>query len=271
MDGNSSSDNVIAIKQKIEAIPVAMRNMGWTVSAALMERWLRSQPWVLPAVWKSNDPPDPRTLPSAHLDQSIVRMNWAMANPRVHSAIKELRVKMVNAAAKRNLGRRVAKLSWGTKSRMCFGTQLDSAVHLERTCQSNFQSFGGTLDTIDDLYGGLGMATLKVALIGEAIRDSRTGRLSLQVTHAGFYIRDTYDFRDFQYLGIWTKNGVLSKAQMLMNAASDSLTFGAGGEPIGNVFNHHFESYRRLTGFGGDFVLYSDVYWERVNLLLDLT
>jgi hypothetical protein len=141
---------------------------------------------------------------------------------------------------------------------------------LEQVCQSNYESFGSMSDTMDDLYGSLGMATLKVALIGEAVRDPRTGRRSLIATHAGFYLRDTYDFNGFQYLGAWTESGVLSKAQMLMNMASDGMGFRLGGEPIGNVFNHHFEAYRRFTGLGGDFVVYSDVYWEPANLLLDL-
>ncbi|WP_425482236.1 DUF6402 family protein [Luteibacter yeojuensis] len=35
--------------------------------------------------------------------------------------------------------------------------------------------------------------------------------------------------------------------------------------------NHDFEKYRKTTGLGGDFIIYSDVYWERVDLSLDLT
>jgi hypothetical protein len=53
--------------------------------------------------------------------------------------------------------------------------------------------------------------------------------------------------------------------------ALDGMVFRWRGEPIGNVYNHHFDAYRRATGHGGDFVIYSDVYWERTNLLLDLT
>lgn len=270
MDGSPSNDHVLAVKNKIEAIPGAMRNLGWRISAELMERWLRSPHWVLPAVWKSSSPPDPRTLSPTHLDQSIVRMSWAMANPRVRSAINALRVIMANGPAREILARRVAALSWGANDRMAFGAKGDAAVQLEQTCQANYRPFGGKFDTMDDLCGALGKATLKVALIGEALRDVRTKKLSLQVTHAGFYIRDTYDFSGFQYLGVWSKSGVLSKAQMLMNAASDGLALRLSGEPIGSVFNHNFEAYRRLNGLGGDFVVYSDVYWERLNLSLDL-
>jgi hypothetical protein len=258
------------VKEKIEAIPSAMRQMGWMVSAEFMERWLHSPPWVLPPEWKSNNPPDPASLSSVHIDQRIVRMSWAMSHPRVRTAMRELKTKMANAPAKGVLRNRMAKLPWGAKDKLSFGSQNDNAVQLERTCQSNFIAFGEKLDTLDDLYGGLGKAALKVALIGQAARDPQSGRFSLQVSHAGFYIRDTYDFNDFQFLGTWTTEGVLNKAQMLMNAALDGMVFRWGGDPIGNVFNHDFSTYRFKTGSGGDFVIYSDVYWERVDLLLDL-
>ncbi|HVI55213.1 MAG TPA: DUF6402 family protein [Luteibacter sp.] len=271
MHGKSSCERATDIKGRIEAIPGAMRQMGWGVSAALMERWIHSPASVLPSEWKGKDTPDPRGLSSGHLDQQIVRMSWAMANSRVRIATSALHAKMANGPARGWLAERVASLPWGANGRMPFGSLKDSAIQLDRTCQSNFEAFGDEWDTMDDLYGSLGMATVKVALIGEARRDAGTGRLSLQVSHAGFYIRDTYDFNDFQYLGTWTKNGVLSKAQMVMNTALDGMAFRWGGEPIGNVFNHDFDTYRCVTGFGGDFVIYSDVHWEPANLLLQLT
>ena len=268
-DGFSSETDVIAVKEKIEAIPDAMRQMGWNVSADLMERWLHSPRWVLPQAWKSGEPPDPASLSPAHMDQRIVRMSWAMTNPSVRIAMGALRTNMANGAARELLRKRMKALPWGTSTRTGFGSRQDSAVMLERTCQSNYENFGSKLDTLDDLYGALGMATLKVALIGEAIRDERTGRLALRVTHAGFYIRDTYDFAGAQYLGTWTKSGVLSKSQVLMNAVMDGLAF-RWGKPVGHVSNRDFDSYRSSTGFGGDFMIYSDVHWEPLALTLDL-
>lgn len=272
MQGMSPScENVTTIKAKIEAIPRAMRQMGWAVSADLMERWLHSPAWVLPSDWKGRSTPDARQLSSGHLDQHTVRMSWAMTHPRVRIAMKDLRAKMANGPARKVLSERAAGLPWQTADRIAFGSMNDTAIQLDKTCQSNIEPFGANLDTMDDLYGSLGMATMKVALIGYVSRDTCTERITLQVTHAGFYIRDTYDFNDFQYLGTWTTKGVLSKAAMLMNATTDGMAFRWSGEPIGNVFNHDFDTYRCTTGFGGDFVIYSDVYWEPANLVLDLT
>ncbi|HEY4293637.1 DUF6402 family protein [Luteibacter sp.] len=266
----SSSENADAMKERIEAIPRAMYRMGWTVSAALMERWLHSPAWVLPESWKGDGAPDPRYTSPSHLDQRIVRMSWAMMRPRIRIALDRLRLKMANDAAKKVLRSRLTDLNWGTDRKVRFGSRHDSAVQLEMSCQSNFESFGDELDTMDDLYGALGLATLKVALIGEASRDARTGGITADVTFAGFYIRDTYDFNGLQYLGTWTKNGALSKTQMVMNSILDGAVAHMHGEPIGNVFNHDFDAYRRATGYGGDFVIYSDVRWEPVNLRLDL-
>jgi hypothetical protein len=271
MNGNPSSrENEAAIRATIEAIPSAMRRMGWTVSAQLMERWIHSPAWVLPRNWKEGNQFDPRSVLPSHLDQRIVRMQWAKSNPHVKDAMDELRTKMANRPARELLRKRLANLHWGANNRLAFGSQQHSAIQLENSCQSNRVPFGGKLDTMDDMYGSLGLATLKVALIGEAVRDARSGRIVLQVTHTGFYIRDTYDFNGLQYLGTWTTSGVLSKAQMLMNSASDGLVFRSSGVPIGNVFNHHFDAYRRATGCGGDFVIYSDVLWQPANLLLEL-
>lgn len=268
-EGSSYQEEVAAIRESIEMIPRAMRNMGWRVSADMMERWLRSPAWVLPGTWKSDSPPDPRTLSSTHLDQSIVRMSWAMTNPRVRIALERLRARMVNEAAKRVLLDRLPSFL-GTKDERDFGSLQDSAVNLDRTCQANYVTVGGALDTMDDFYGGLGKALLKVAFIGRARRDARTGKIALQVTHAGFYIRDTYDFNGAQYLGTWTKSGVRNKSEMLMDAVTDGLTF-QWGKPAGHRSNHDFGAYRTHTGLGGDYVLYSDVYWERANLVLNLT
>ncbi|SDG20622.1 DUF6402 family protein [Dyella sp. 333MFSha] len=270
IENTSSCQRVIGIRDKIESIPRAMRHMGWAVSAELMEHWLHGAAWVLPHEWKSINPPDPRTLSPSQVNMHAVRMSWALSHGHVAMAMTRLRAKMANGPARELLRKRMSGAAWGTSNRVAFGSKDHTAIQLEATCQSNIELFGDNLGTMDDLYGSLGKAAMKVVLIGEATRDARTGRISLQVTHAGYYIRDTYDFEGFQYLGTWTKDGVLSKGQMLMNAASNGMVFRWGGEPIGNIFNKDFDTYRCQTGYGGDFIIYSDVHWEPVSLLLDL-
>jgi hypothetical protein len=123
---------------------------------------------------------------------------------------------------------------------------------------------------MDDMNGALGAATLKVALIGEATRNARTGRIVLNVTDAGFYIRDTYDFNGSQYLGAWTEDRVLNQAQTILNFPRKDMA--SHGRPIESIHvsNATFDNYRRATGYGGDFVIYSDVLWEKAELSLEL-
>jgi hypothetical protein len=254
----------------IKSIPAAMRRMGWSISAALMERWFEAPAWKMPGAWKEKRTrPEPASIPRAHLDDAIVRMDWALSFPRCRVAMDKLREKATNPAATDLLRERVMKQPWSSTTQ-AFGRLGMSAIELDQECQVNAQRFGEPYHTLDDMYGGLGAATLKVALIGEAVRNEWTGRTALHVTHAGFYISDHYDFNDFQFLGTWTGNGVLTKAQMVMNTMLDSMVFQWHGEPIGNVFNHHFNGYREASGRGGDFVIYSDVHWETADFWIDL-
>jgi len=267
----SSPESDAAIKAKIEAIPQAMRNMGWIVSATLMERWLRAPAWRLPEAWKiAGGAPDPRTMAMQHLDQSTVRMNWAMNFHRVKRAVELLRTRVANEAARALIRDHVRNMGFPDGKCIVFGERGLRAIDLEHRYQSNKLEFGETWDTMDDLFGAIGKGTLKVALAGTAERDSHSGRRSIRVSDIGFYIRDTYDFNGFQYLGVWTSNGALSKAQMLANSIFSTAPYGWHGEPIGNVFNGDFEAYRRSTGCGGDFVIYSDVHWESANFRVDL-
>jgi hypothetical protein len=119
-------EDVAAVRDAIESIPPAMRNMGWHVSAEIMDRWIRSPAWVLPDVWKSENPPDPATLSPAHLDQSLVSMSWALTSPRVRMAMKKLRTSMANSPAKRILLDRVKRLPWGNSLRIDFGDIRDT-------------------------------------------------------------------------------------------------------------------------------------------------
>lgn len=269
MHGNPRSREDAETIKLIESIPEAMRRMGWTVSAQLMERWLRTPAWVLPEEWKEQKTA-PTLMPSStQMDQTTVRMSWAMSHQRVQAVMRELRSPMANEPAQRELSEKTANIEL-TPEWAIFGNRAHSAFRLDQLHQSNARKFGDFSDPLDDMYGSLGKATLKVALIGEAKRDPRSERVSIRTTHAGYYIRDTYDFKGFQYLGAWTKSGVMGSIQTPMPLTSHGVISRMSTEPVGQIFNHDFETYRRATGCGGDFIIYSDVLWEPMNLTLEL-
>jgi hypothetical protein len=267
MHGNPSSGEHAETIETVRSLPCAMRNMGWTTSAELMERWLRSPAWVLPPDMKAHD--NDHSYTPENTDQRLVRMAWAMEHPRFRAALDELRRNMTNQAARELWRKRFTRLKWGSTNQFIFGGLQANAVELERSCYSNRVPFGGKVDILDDMQGSLGVGTLKVALIGKATREPGTGKIALQTSHAGFYIRDTYDFNGFQYLGSWAKDRMLSGGQTALNFPRRDLAHRGSPVKTTHVFNRDFDNYRRATGFGGDFVVYSDVLWERANLKLE--
>lgn len=269
MQGNRRASEDADTVALIKSIPMAMRNMGWTVSAQLIERWLQAPAWVLPRSWKQYET-SPREIPFTHIEKQLVRMSWAMSHQRVQEAKSALLAKMTNDPAQRNLGKKLSAANLERGKWTAFGSKHYPVLDLERVHQSNFTTFGRLSDPMDDLYGSLGEATLKVALIGLVMRHEAAERFTFKVTDAGFYIRDTYDFNGDQYLGAWAKDRVLSLAQTALNFPRRDQAHRGSPVPITHVTNSHFDSYRRATGFGGDFVIYSNVIWEPTPMVLEI-
>lgn len=265
---------IVVPEMNIEAIPTAMRRMGWTVAAALMERWFASPEWTMPPSWKDSTlgpGPGPATdVDSRCVDDEIVTMKWALCFRRCNKIVAQLRHKIDNEAAVLLLNKRLTQATWDQRSNIGLGWADMTAREIDQVCQVNATKMGSSLDPLDDMYGALGIATVKVGLIGEAMLDPVTGRRVFHATRAGFYIRDQYDFNGEQFLGAWTENGVLSKLQMIANSFSDSYVYQWHGEAIGMVFNHHFERFRRNNNRGGDFLIYSDVHWIDIDLPIEL-
>lgn len=73
-----------------------------------------------------------------------------------------------------------------------------SAREMDGISQVNAVPFGKASDSLDDMYGALGSATLKVEVVGEAFHEksffTRKSRHLFRVQYIGLYIRDHYDF-----------------------------------------------------------------------------
>lgn len=263
--------DIVVPQMRIQAIPSAMRQMGWSVSAALMERWFASAEWVMPESWKSkNEQPSASQIPPAHLDTQLVSMAWAVGYPRAMEAIRSLMRKCASPPTLRLLEKRLRASGWDGEEAMLLGRRDMSIAELDDLCQVNFEPIGELSDTMDDMYGALGSATMKMAFVGKVERAEADGRRQFSLSHIGFYIRDNYDFNDEQFLGTWTEFGVLNKTEMVADMILDGLAFDWHGEPIGKASNKGFREFRAKTGRGGDFVLYSDVLWHDINARLDL-
>jgi hypothetical protein len=142
-----------------------------------------------------------------------------------------------------------------------------SARELNAHCQIQTQPLGSRADTIDDLYGSIGLGMLQLAVVGEVQRGISED--SFRVDHFGVYLKDAYEFNGFQFLGCWTKEKTFGKAEILNRAAAKAYRLANPAaklfqtdQPVFHVHNHDFRNYREKHGKGADFIIYSDVKWS---------
>ncbi|MDR0183969.1 DUF6402 family protein [Lysobacter arvi] len=252
---------------EITQIPRAMRNMGWVTSARLIERWFSTPAWSMPGGVKSGDF-DKRNLPFSHFDDTIITMKWAMRFPRFQEALAKVgRTSFHTPNGLEQLRSRLG--GWRGTEPVQLGYYGMPTRSFDASCWVNSTVLGSKIDTLDDMYGALGIANVKVGVVGTAVVENK--RKMFHVAHVGFYVLDYYDFVDWQYLGTWTKDRVLTKAEALFAETYTGrriVNYKDGA--FAKVFNQDFREYRDRTGRGGDFVVYSDVLWQQSNAVIDL-
>ena len=214
--------------------------------------------------------PPATEIDAPYVDESIVTMEWALGFSRCRKAYEELLGKVANPAAVKLLKRRLEHDKWDKKTNQRLGDRSMSSRQLDQFCQVNIQNFGGSMDTLDDLYGALGVATMKIAVVGEAFIDILTGREFFRVEAVGTYIRDFYDFNGSQFLGFWSEDRVLSKRDLVTHGMLEMKILEAKGERVGLVTNGSFDAFRSRYDRGGDFLVFSDVHWTPLDLWIDL-
>jgi len=266
---------------RISYIPKVMRKIGWKKSAQMMDRWLNSPGWKCPDTWKEgSELPQGLYIPDQHCDDSIITMTWLMQYPSAVSSMRTLMAKACSPAAMKITAHRLKALGWSGSGAYTFsrrnliGRPSMSARELEQKYQNNFELVGGNFvthmfDTLDDIYGALGTYSLKVAVIGTAFQHT-DGKRYLEAQWAGIYVKDFYDFNNNgawdQPLGYWTDEGILRRADSAISTiAGQKIYFKKRIRKVSAVHNSDFLKYREATGKGGDFVVFSDVNWEKIS------
>ncbi len=162
-----------------------------------MERWFRGAAFEMPDLMKQGrDNYRLSRLIPAYLDESTVTMAWALGFARVRTAMTQLQAQWASPAGKAQLRLHLKKQSdIQTEPRWRFGNLALPAKILDESCQVNFIGLGSLADPLDDFYGAMGEATLKVAVSGIVTRKG-TGQLAIDIDELGFYLRESYDFND---------------------------------------------------------------------------
>ncbi|MET3930721.1 hypothetical protein ABIE51_002608 [Lysobacter sp. OAE881] len=260
---------VRARRLEITQLPGAMRHMGWITAARLMERWFNTPAFAMSAEQKAAR--NLADLPWQQVDETIVTMRWASQFERCRAAVDLARSRSFHTQKGMTRLRDLVYASgWDGTRPHSLGFYGMSSRLMDKTCQINVADLGERTDTLDEIYGALGLANLKVGVVGTALNER--GKRLFKVDYLGFYILDTYDFNGPQYLGTWTDKRVLTKAETIAAGtyAARRIYEARDDSPLGLITNGDFRDYRAKTGRGGDFFVVSDIQWERINAVVDL-
>jgi len=261
---------------ELRDIPGAMDNMGWKVAAKMMRQWFMNPLYVMPEKIREGKGIDYTKLPVSRVNDSILTMNWFLGFDRGKQAYEELRQTWKTPKALGVLRTRLLNHGWQPRTPgFRLGDGLNTAMELDIHCQVNRHILGEYEDTLDDLFGAVFKATLKIAVIGHTVYDRVADRDYFVVEKFGYYLRDTYDFNAEWYkdipfsLGVWSKERCLSKVEMAEYETSWGLPV-AGWLANGikycgfvGVRNADFRRYQEVNQSGGDFFVFSDVLWIR--------
>jgi hypothetical protein len=247
----------------IDQIPAAMDNMGWKVAPQLMRHWFSGKP----AKGFNEDDKDAYmkksalNIPLRHVNDSIVKMEWALRYKPVQKGFVKLKADWASEKGKIELRKQLVKNN-GILRHYRDVREIDTLTVVNTTKIGDY--LWGFGETIDDYFGAIGKANLKVAPQG--YQDKFQGKDVFITETIGFYIKDSYDFLGDEFLGIWNKKGILSKKQALlyMNAyelKKWKLLYDMGMQWTVPVYNKDFREWQRIRNTGIDFIVFSDILW----------
>ncbi|NPE60182.1 hypothetical protein HLB27_07745 [Dickeya dadantii] len=276
----SSASNTDEEKAGAKAFPlvqivIAMEKMGWKVAPQLMKHWFSISPAVKWTIESKNTlfNTDARTLKENEYNDTIVKMDWALKYPQVIERFHQLQESWDNHNAIALLKERLVSEGYTPGGLVKLGYS-DSARVLDASAQVSGVDVGGILDTINDWYGAIGKANLKLAVRGYTSVHENKSIFSLE--SIGVYLKDAYDFVDErvmnsidiirpELLGVWSKDRILNKVETV--AYFSYYIAGLSGL-LGNkypgfypIWNSDFRRWQERNNSGGDFIVFSDVFW----------
>lgn len=276
----------------VSDIPAAMRKMNWNVAADLMQYWFDGKLWSTIDGAMSNEVKEHIALaPAPYFDSSIVKMNWLVKFERANKVLNVLRAAWNNGPAQEQMREKILPKFKGRTPGVYPFQFNGEARSVENFGYCNTRSVNFALvDEVNELRAALADFNIRVFPEGEVAVTK--DKVRLLVSRIGFYVEDAYDFNDApnsffsQPLGFWNFDGIegafaanatnigLAEAQGALamqapgDAAADRMYKEIAEARYFYVNNSHFVAYRRRTGKGGDFQVFSDVLYESVPLVV---
>jgi hypothetical protein len=232
-------------------IPRIMRGKAWLNGARLLDIWFSRSHAIAP----NYSSPEESTI---KMDSWVLRFQRAR---EVYAQLVRDRIWANQAAQQRlaNLLRQQGLLGSASRS---FGA-LNSSVPLQDRSYVNFRAIPEGSD-FDDMTAALGAFVLRVVVAGtvapqRAVGGAAPSAFDVEISEVGVYVRDSFDFEGDQYLGCWSDNpdGFLP---LMPPEPGMGMGFAPFRPPVFSpVGNRDFREWRRRTGRGGDFLVFSDL------------
>jgi Family of unknown function (DUF6402) len=273
----------------IQEIPRAMRKEHLTKSAKLMERWFNGElnygPTDTDVQAEINQHGEP--YPSSMYDMDTVKLDWVLKFPRAREALDLLVNSAIRSDRAYDMLQKKLRFYRGYSSVNTWPMCNQSLPVLHKYFEFTFARVGSTfpqkIDEFlraeinkgvpDDLTGALGSFNIYAA-IGYA---NFVGQGYAEISGIYVYVKDSFDFTDklgdvSQYLGHWSKNGVILVPYNGLAAAlnkpalyTDYPVAVGRAQVAGNVYypvkNRDFRQWAIKHQRGGDFIVYSDKRW----------
>lgn len=254
----------------LQDIPCLLKKMRWNTAANLMDHWFSTTPAfeMSDELRKQYMRGKAIDIPADQYNESIVKMAWAIRYKQIQDAVdilinEKLLNRPSNIAIFTRLLERNKLLHPSNYKEIPIGYGKN-IIDIDYTCQVNLTQFGGHFDTVDELRAAIGAGNLELCIRG--YYDLSGIRKAIIIDKIGFYIKDAYNFSgDFEPLGIWSHDGVLPFSQFYKYMAL--YTTGSWGSLYKQykgyvpVFNRDFQRWQDENNEGGDFIVFSDVYW----------
>ena len=237
--------------------------MGWKVAPQLMRHWFSGKPAKgFTEATKNTYMTGPAiNIPLQHVNDSIVKMEWALRYKPVQKGCAKLKKDWASEKGREELRKQLVKNN-GILRHYKDVREIDAFTVVNSTKIGDY--LWGFGETIDDYFGAIGKANLKVAPQG--YQDKFQGKDVFITEAIGFYIKDSYDFLGNEFLGIWNKKGILSKKQALLymdayELKKWKLLYDMKMQWTVPVYNKDFREWQRIRNTGIDFIVFSDILW----------
>lgn len=307
IDGGDSCPDVSAPARRLSAndrfevteIPAAMTKMGWHTSAALLNKWFHCAPknQAMSSFEKTygHSPDGASEYPAHRIDQSTIRLDWALSYPRAKARFDVLQSQfyLTRDSARALLVKKLGKF----KDKEYIDSLAETGGNMH-DLHTKFQFQRVQIDTSalekvstfframlsygkpDDLAGALGGFGMYAAAAKIHIRPPVIGTGTVgEVTHIALYIKNPYSFFDdeeesgSQYLGHWNRDGICLVPE---GYVSQWANFGSWSKyiiqpegPYGRTYwpvhNSDFRRWQNTHNAGGDMLLYSDCKIVKVS------